>query len=184
VIKPEYQEHIQAWQEQEPDENLVAKVQDSARAITSLKSTAEESCKTEYKSAYKPTHGKQIAKRTVQLQDKEGFIKTDLRHRNYSRVPVGSIYEMDSWEIEASNKRDREEALRMAEFEKEAIKLGERAAKGLYEQANLVMYVPASQRPTGPSEMQRLFKIQSMGTGRKWMSEYRTAFLGGRKAHA
>merc|ERR1712118_281182 len=109
------------------------------------------------------------ARRQLQLQDKEGFIKTDLRHRNYSRVPVGSIYEMDSWEIEASMERERFEREQLAQYEREMEELGRNTALRKHNRVNLCLYTRGE---PGPTEVQRLFRLQNM-RGDKWVSEYR-----------
>jgi hypothetical protein len=171
-------EHIHAWQEQEPDVNQLQKVADSCRAINSLIRSEAVKGQTEYRTEFTVKHGHVQAKRSVQLEDKEGFIKTDLRHRNYSRVPVGSIYEMDSWEIEASNERDRQEREQLRQYELQMADLGKRTAQKQHDRVNLCMYTRAAE---GPTEVQRLFRLQN-ARGDKWVSEYRGAYLGARKA--
>jgi len=134
--------------------------------------------KTEYTREFTKKHGAVQARRTVQIEDQEGFIKTDLRHRNYSRVPVGSIYEMDSWEIEASKEREALEHAQLEEYKKHMAELGRKTRDHVHERMNLCLYTRA---PDGPTEVQRLFRLQNM-RGDKWLSEYRGAYTGSRKA--
>merc|ERR1719281_956818 len=178
VIRPELLEHIHAWQAQEPDVNQIQKVADGCRAINSLIRRQELKNKTEYTREFTKKHGAVQARRTVQIEDQEGFIKTDLRHRNYSRVPVGSIYEMDSWEIEASKERERFEREQLLQYEKDMAELGRKTANRQHTRVNLCLYTRGD---PGPTEVQRLFRLQNM-RGDKWVSEYRGAYTGSRKA--
>lgn len=178
MMKEEYMPTLEKWKDSEADTEFLQRLADQCRALQSMSHSDENRSKTEYRLKYTGEKGTVFKRREIAIQDKEGLIKMDLRHRNYSRVPVGSIYEMDSWEIEASKEREREMRRKMVAQVLKQKELCEQAARCEYTPYNLCIYKP---RPE-ITEVQRLFRIQNMASGRKWASEYRQAFVHGKKA--
>jgi hypothetical protein len=185
VLKPEYLEVLDKWQDDEADEEYMKKFADGCRAVQSMQTYATKHRLTEYTGKYRgevDPHLSLFKQREVNIKDREGMINLDLRHRNYSRIPVGSIYEMDSWEMEASKEREREIERKMRDQVRQQEQMCADAKAKKFHPVNLCMYTDTNNVREGLTEVQRLFRIQNLAN-RKWTSEYRQAFIGRKQAY-
>lgn len=95
VWKPDKQEELKQWKASANDENI-QQLADLCRGICS----AGDGHTSEYKKRFQTVSGA----RTPRLEP----LAIGSMDKNVSRVPIGSIYRTDPWELEASGKREVE----------------------------------------------------------------------------
>lgn len=95
------------------------------------------------------------------------------KDRNRSEVPIGSIYSIDPWELEASEIRTKQLIAGLATVAEKQDKMRDHKNQSK-DHMQLVAYIPdATKRVQGSSELKACFHITTRATGR---SEYRSRF--------
>lgn len=157
VWRPECVEGLERWKAAGAGEKRVKALAEKCRGLYSVWNRMAGP-KTHYRSMY-----------TKKSLGKHAKITKD---RNRSEVPIGSIYSIDPWELEASEQRVTELMEKLRETKEGQVKMQTHMFRPK-EEKQLVTYSAAASSIRESSEVKACFSICARATGR---SEYRTKF--------